>query len=377
VVRRFRSSLITPGLLLLACGEPGTLGSTSAPSTLVSAAPGVFEQPPAPAPPGNDGEGGNAGEVSERPPLVGTPVGLGGAGPIDETPDNSAPGSDGSGVVPDAGAPAASSTDGGAAVPDPREASGPGADAGTGEDTSVSTTPGGSGAPGTKGVTNRDAGTPSALLPSDFTLAIVGSSTAAGDGASTQANAWAAQLEVSLAARLEGGVALHNFASGGFTSAELAPGSGHPGSVDAALAIEPDLILVALAGSNDLSEGTTGPELISRLTLLRDTAIAARVPVFFLSTAPKDLTATERETLAAWALDMGQSFGSCPVPDRSTGHSPCFIDVFAALADDSLGLAAAYDSGDGIHINDAGHAVIYALVQNIVEPFVCSRARCR
>jgi lysophospholipase L1-like esterase len=307
---------------------------------------------------------------------VGTPVGLGGAGPIDENdPAEADP------DPPDAGAPDAGTAQRGAdggvrPSPDPGRPQELVLDAGVGTHGPAPTAPGASGAGGTNPVTTADGGT-AAGLPSDFTLAIVGSSTAAGDGASTEANAWAAQLEVSLGDRLAGDVALHNFASGGFTSAELVPGSGQPGSVDAALAIDPDLILVALAGSNDLSDGTTSAELIRRLTLLRDTALGAGVPVFFLSTAPKDLTDTEREALAAWAADMGQSFAVCPVPDRSTSYSPCFIDVFTALADDTLGLAADYDSGDGIHINDAGHAVIYELVRDTVEPYVCSRARCR
>ena len=43
-----------------------------------------------------------------------------------------------------------------------------------------------------------------------------------------------------------------------WTTLELMSGSGAPGSIDAALQEQPDLIVVALAGSNDLSLGTTG-----------------------------------------------------------------------------------------------------------------------
>ena len=133
---------------------------------------------------------------------------------------------------------------------------------------------------------------------------------------------------------------------------------------------------MALAGSNDISAGTTSAELTSRLAQLRDSALAAGIPVFFFSTAPKSLSQPEREQLASWASNLAQSFASCPLPGEAAAYAPCFIDVFTPLADARLGLAAAYDSGDGIHINDAGHAVIYDRVRRIVEPYVCSRARC-
>lgn len=367
MVRRHGSSRFLSGLWLLACGEPGTLGSVDPPLVLASAAPGSdsFGQPEP-----LEGAAGGAGQVLERPEppsLIGTPVGLGGAGPIDDGQ-----------ALPDAPSPPAP-----ALPPDepPTDAGAPSPDSGGAGDAAVRTpdsTPSkepaeDAGPPADAAIAPLDAGG----LPADFTLAILGSSTAAGDGASSPASAWAAQIENTLNARLEGELLLYNFASGGFISSDLLPGSGHPGSIDAALAIEPDLILVALAGSNDVSAGTTDAELTSRLGQLRDSAFAAGSPVFFFSTAPKSLSVPERERLASWAVSLGQSFASCPIPADGAAYAPCFIDVFTPLADASLGLAAAYDSGDGIHINDAGHAVIYDRVRRIVEPFVCSRARCR
>jgi hypothetical protein len=40
-------------------------------------------------------------------------------------------------------------------------------------------------------------------------------------------------------------------------------------------------------------------------------------------------------------------------------------------------VASAYGAGDGIHLNDAGHARIFEAAEAIVKPYVCSRVACR
>ena len=64
-------------------------------------------------------------------------------------------------------------------------------------------------------------------------------------------------------------------------------------------------------------------------------------------------------------------------PSAATAYGPCFIDIFAPLANASLGVASAYGAGDGIHLNDAGHARIFEVAEAIVKPYVCSRVACR
>jgi len=207
-----------------------------------------------------------------------------------------------------------------------------------------------------------------------FRLTVIGSSTAEGEGASRPANAWTALLEQSLAARTA--FDLRNLAVGGYTTIDLLPDSDSSGNLQAAIATDPDLILVALAGSNDLSIGTSSGTFLSRLSRLRDTAKAAGIPTFFVSTAPKDLSDSERQTLSDWADSMRQSFASCWVPGDTSPYAPCFVDVFGALATPSLELAEQYDSGDGIHLDDAGHAVVFHAAEPVIEAYVCSVAAC-
>jgi lysophospholipase L1-like esterase len=207
-----------------------------------------------------------------------------------------------------------------------------------------------------------------------FRLAVIGSSTAEGEGASRPANAWTALLEQSISARTS--FHLSNLAVGGYTTADLLPDSDSSGNLADAIATAPDLILVALAGSNDLSIGTSTGTFLERLSLLRDTAKAAGIPTFFVSTAPKDLSDGERQTLSDWAAKMRQSFASCWVPGSTSPYAPCLIDVFGALATPDLELAAQYDSGDGIHVNDAGHSVVFHAAEPVIEAYVCSVAAC-
>ena len=87
------------------------------------------------------------------------------------------------------------------------------------------------------------------------------------------------------------------------------------------------------------------------------------------------MSTSERETLAEWAEIMPQRFGSCPIP-AGADHSPCMIDIFDALANDSLGIAGEFSAGDGIHLNDRGHAEIFRIAQDVIEPYVCSVTRC-
>jgi lysophospholipase L1-like esterase len=216
---------------------------------------------------------------------------------------------------------------------------------------------------------------PNAGLTS-FKLVVLGSSTAAGEGASSSSNGWVSLLASALSATVSTDFDADNLAVGGYTTEQLVPDSGADGSIDDALEREPNLVIVALAGNNDLSAGISTSTYLSRLEAIRDAAVSAGVPVFFMSTAPKDVGSDDRETLRDWGLEMAERFSSCWVPERETPYSPCFIDIFEPLANDSLGVASEYGAGDGIHLNDAGHAVIFEAAFEIVEPYVCSMTDC-
>jgi len=337
------------------------------PSTVLAAALAVVActdtgvQEPLGAPAGTGGGAGSAGGGTGGSGAGGTGAGAGGAGVGGL--------GGGGGVAPSAG--------GGGSAGSAGASNGAGQGGSSGTTSSGGTagraTGGGAGSGG-----SGDAGEGGAAEPNltSFELVVIGSSTAAGEGASSASRGWVSLLANALddAALVE--VTTTNLARGGYTTVELASGSGADGSIDDALEREPNLVIVSLAGSNDLSAGTSEATFLSRLSELRDTANGAGVPLFFLSTAPKDLSDSEQQALKDWADAMDTAFSSCWVPDRAGDYSPCFVDIFDPLANASLGIDAMYGSGDGIHLNDAGHAAIFELTQAVVVPYVCSRVSC-
>ena len=263
---------------------------------------------------------------------------------------------------------------GGAMAPGGRGVGGASAGSGDGGRGGAMMAAGGSGGAADGGGGGGGGGSP---MLTSFKLTVIGSSTAAGEGASSSAKSWVGLLARSLDDAVVPTFNSSNLAVGGYTTVELLPGSKADGSIDDAISGRPNLILVSLAGSNDLSAGTSQSTFLSRLTSVRDTAQTAGVPVFFVSTAPKDLSDSERRELRDWATAMSTTFATCWVPERATAYGPCFIDIFASLANASLGVASAYGAGDGIHLNDAGHARIFEVAEAIVKPYVCSRVACR
>jgi hypothetical protein len=73
---------------------------------------------------------------------------------------------------------------------------------------------------------------------------------------------------------------------------------------------------------------------------------------------------------------MAEELDSCWVPHQSAEYAPCLIDVFGPLANEQLGIVAEFGAGDGIHLNDAGHAAIFEQAVAVVRPYVCSVATC-
>ena len=316
---------------------------------------------------GANATGGGTSTGAATPEELGGTGGAGGSGTSALTSTSSSVsssgGSGGTGVLTTGAAGAGGSTNTAGSSGDSM-----GGSAGRSSSTSEGGGAGGASDPGAT-----DGGGPAVAV--DFTLAVIGSSTAAGEGASNSSRGWVRLLARELEARVSGDFEVRNLSVGGYASSHLMPGSGSDGNVDDALDEEPDLIIVALAGSNDLSNGVSTQTFLSRLATIRDRAVEAGVPTFFVGTAPKDLGENERETLLEWTDQMRKEFETCWTP-QAPSYTPCFIDVFEALANASLGIGAAFGSGDGIHLNDAGHQRIFEIAEAVVAPYVCSVSGC-
>ncbi len=202
------------------------------------------------------------------------------------------------------------------------------------------------------------------------TWVVIGSSTAAGAGA-TPGGGWASRVQATYSERL---VDVVNLAVGGSTtyaglSTESEPMEGRPppdpaGNVDAAVSRGARLLLVDYP-TNDTVLGYSVDETVGNLLAIRDTARSRDVAVVVLSTQPRALPVTQVAMLAQIDARLSSAVG------------PCFVAVREALAGPDGTLDARYDAGDGVHLNDSGHALVHARVRAVVDSGRCVDASSR
>lgn len=194
---------------------------------------------------------------------------------------------------------------------------------------------------------------------------VLGSSTAAGVGA-TPGRAWVTQLADALRPR---GLAVHNLAaSGALTHQALPPSQPRPDGRPATdparnlalvLAGRPAAVLLAFP-SNDALAGYPAAETAANLLLMRDLARREGVPVILLSSQPRnDAGSSAREAMQATDAALQAAAGDC------------FVDLRVALSGPGGGIATAYSAGDGVHLNDAGHALVFERLWAVVTSGRC------
>ncbi|MGH8496242.1 MAG: GDSL-type esterase/lipase family protein [Gammaproteobacteria bacterium] len=197
-----------------------------------------------------------------------------------------------------------------------------------------------------------------------FRVVILGSSTARGAGASAWRNAWARLLNT----WLRQNTAEHevvNLADGGQTTEDVRPdGSSPPPNPDRnisrALELDPDIVLINLP-SNNVAEGIPIATTISHYQEIVDEAAQQGVPVYMTTTQPRNFTdSAQRHLLQDEANAVRAQFGTS------------VIDIYDELTDfgNDLRIKPIYDSGDGTHLNDAGHNYIFETVRDKIEPLV-------
>lgn len=201
------------------------------------------------------------------------------------------------------------------------------------------------------------------------TWVVLGSSSAQGIGASP-GRAWTSLLATT---QIGNQVTVLNLAKAGASTyaglptSSLAPperpAADTAHNIDRALQLQPRLLLLSFP-TNDTAMGFGADETVKNLQTLRQTAAAAGAATLVLGTQPRDgFDAGQNNTLQAIDQALGQQLGACFVPLR------------AALSDPQGRIATAYAAGDGIHLNDAGHAQVAQRVQAVLDSGRCVRLR--
>lgn len=196
------------------------------------------------------------------------------------------------------------------------------------------------------------------------TWVVMGSSTAAGAGSSL-GQSWAALLQAGVQKQ---GIQVVNIAKGGSVTYEgmsitTALTASRPlpdpaANIDQALSRSPALIVLSYP-TNDTAIGYSIQETVTNLVSIRRQALAGSVAVVVVSTQPRNLSAAQLSQLPLIDEQLSAAAGAC------------FVDVRTGLAGANGQFAPQYDSGDGVHPNDAGHRLIATRIQAAISNPAC------
>ncbi len=200
-------------------------------------------------------------------------------------------------------------------------------------------------------------------------LAVLGSSTAAGTGASQAGRSWVGLLQAWLA-KTKGENIINLAAPGVLSTSALCTQQVNSNiselisptrNVDRALKLGATHLILSFP-SNDTTNGMSAEQTISNFLDMRQCAQSNdKVRVAVMSSLPRDgLTKQQNAAIAQIDAAMLKEFGVC------------YINVRSALADtDHESIRHDVSAGDGVHFNNAGHAIIFSMVKRFMESGQC------
>ncbi|MFK8008219.1 MAG: T9SS type A sorting domain-containing protein [Saprospiraceae bacterium] len=195
----------------------------------------------------------------------------------------------------------------------------------------------------------------------DFHIVILGSSTAAGTGPSSSDSTWVNRYRKFLQ-DINPNNLVTNLAIGGTTTYHImpdwfAPPSNRPTSnsnnnVSQAISLGADAIIVNMP-SNDASNNFGIDAQMFNFQTISTVADSVNIPVWICTTQPKTPFGVTQDAIQLGVRDSIFSiFGNKA------------IDFWNGIALPSNDIDPMFDSGDGTHLNDAAHAILFERVQD-------------
>lgn len=186
-------------------------------------------------------------------------------------------------------------------------------------------------------------------------VVVIGSSTAAGLGPYSSDSTWVNRYRKYLQ-NINPANQVTNLAVGGTTTYHIMPSwfltpTGKPAvtpakNVTMALSLNPDAIIVNMP-SNDGANGFDVNEQMSNFITLYNEADTAGVQMWVCTTQPKN-TNTAKKIIQTEVRDsIFNYFGNYA------------IDFWTTIVGTNNDIDTLYDSGDGTHLNNAGHRILY------------------
>ena len=196
-------------------------------------------------------------------------------------------------------------------------------------------------------------------------IVVIGSSTSAGTGASPQDSSYVNRLRKHIQS-IDTTYKVLNLAVGGFTTYHVmptgfVPPGGRPAprptnNISYALEYNPKMIFINLP-SNDAASGYPIEEQIANFDTLVAVATRNNVKFWITSTQPRNLSNPTQMNLLTSMRDS-----------VFTRYAAYAVDFWNGLAQPNGYIKPEYDFGDGIHLNNAGHRLIYERAVQVILP---------
>lgn len=186
---------------------------------------------------------------------------------------------------------------------------------------------------------------------SKFRVVAIGSSTLAGTGASSPSNSTSGVIQTWLNLNTNFGKFIP-LALGGSTSSVFLTTGNPVLNVDAAISTKPSCAFICLPSNDIVDAGLSPAQFVTNLQIIFNRFREYGIPCFISTTQPRDSATTGQQTSLKDAADL----------IRTNFPTEFVIDVFDLLRDTGAGTDAVinptYAVGDGIHLNDTGHALL-------------------
>jgi len=187
-------------------------------------------------------------------------------------------------------------------------------------------------------------------------IVVLGSSTAAGTGASSSDSSWVGRFR-NYVHSFDSTAYVINLAVGGYTTYDVMPSYFIPpasrptpktnNNITFALSYKPQAIIINLP-SNDANMGYTVSEQLANFKQIINEATLLGTKVWATTTQPRDFAeSTKRQNLITVKDSILLIYGENA------------INVWDGLAQTNGMILSQFNSGDGIHLNDKGHRFIF------------------
>ena len=195
-------------------------------------------------------------------------------------------------------------------------------------------------------------------------IVVVGSSTAEGAKASCMDSSWTGRLSKFIQSKQSESQVI-NLAKSGYTTYHLLPKSfnrlqNRPHSdtlrnIECALKYKPTHVIINLP-SNDAAYKYSNEEQLANFKVLMDFFSAEKIQVYLCSPQPRNFKTFEVRK-NQWDLFL----------QLQILYPSVYIDFWNDFSSKDLTLLDKYNSGDGIHMNDLGHRLMFERVKFFFE----------